>query len=265
MASMRISRKWDDKIAKKIRKKKLSMDKSDREDGDDPGSSRRRPRKAAAARFVSSFRASKKGDTVSSAVEGNSATKKEQMKKKDTVKSIPKRGMAGFKDMASMRMSVKSMLIGELSSESEVEDSDDDSSSSDDSSVEEPITKTKPQHADVGTMKSVPPKVSDVDFDQKDDKPQDDDKQPPERRDGSKRHLVEQNTDLHLSEVTRTNDYLPGLHKVPEHKPQQEDNPLDLSRRSNASKASSKASSSRSKRSSKDHSSREFNKSLESV
>jgi len=261
MASMRMSRKWDDKIAKKIRKKKLSMDKSDR-DQDGPASSRRRPRKAAAARLVSSFRG-KKGDTASPAVEGDSAMKEKQVKPKDTVKSTPKRGMAGFKGMASMRMSVKSMLIGELSSESEVEDSDDDSSSSDGSSAEEPITKIKPQQADVDTMKSIP-KVSDVDFNQKDDKPQDDDVQP-ERRDGSKRHLGEQNTDLHQSEVTRTNDYLPGLHKAPEHKPQQEDNPLDLSRRSNASKASSKASSKRSKRSSKDHSSREFNRSLESV
>jgi len=265
MASMRMSRKWDDKIDKKIRKKKLSMDKSDK-DEDGPASSRRRPRKAAAARLVSSFRG-KKGDTASPAVEGDSATKEKQVKQKDTVKSpAPKRGMTGFKGMASMRMSVKSMLIGELSSESEVEESDDDSSSSDGSSVEEPITKTKPQQANVGATKSIP-KVSDVDFNQKDDKPQDDDVQP-ERRDGSKRHLGEQNeqnTDLHQSEVTRTNDYLPGLHKAPEHKPQQEDNPLDLSRRSNASKASSKASSSRSKRSSKDHSSREFNKSLESV
>ena len=263
MASMRMSRKWDDKIAKKIRKKKLSMDKSDREDGNGPASSRRRPRKAAAARLVSSFRG-KKGDTASPAVEGDSAMKKDQVKQKDTVKSpAPKRGMAGFKGMASMRMSVKSMLIGELSSESEVEDSDDDSSSSDGSSIEEPITKTKPQQANVGATKSIP-KVSKVDFDQKDDKLQDDDVQP-ERRDGSKRHLGEQNTDLHQSEVTRTNDYLPVLHKVPQHKPQQEDNPLDLSRRSNASKASSKASSKRSKRSSKDHSSREFNRSLESV
>jgi len=263
MASMRTSRKWDDKIAKKIRKKKLSMDKSDR-DQDGPASSRRRPRKAAAARLVSSFRASKKGDTASPAVEGDSATKEKQVKQKDTVKSpAPKRGMTGFKGMASMRMSVKSMLIGELSSESEVEESDDDSSSSDGSSVEEPITKTKPQQVDMGAMKSIP-KVADVDFDEKDDKPQDDDEQP-ERRDGSKRHLGEQNTDLHQSEVTRTNDYLPGLHKAPEHKPKQEDNPLDLSRRSNASKASSKASSKRSKRSSKDHSSREFNRSLESV
>ena len=261
MASMRMSRKWDDKIDKKIRKKKLSIDKSDR-DQDGPASSRRRPRKAAAA-LVSSFRG-RKGDTASPAVEGDAATKEKQVKQKDTIKSpAPKRGMAGFKGMASMRMSVKSMLIGELSSESEVEDSDDDSSSSDGSSIEEPITKTKPQQANVGTVKSIP-KVSNVDFNQKDDKPQDDDVQP-ERRDGSNRHLGEQNTDLHQSEVSRTNDYLPGLHKAPEHQPQQEDNGLDLSRRSNASKASSKASSSRSKRSSKDHSSREFNRSLESV